>query len=83
MEPVSKRVWRNLSEFVADVNPPDLVPIAEAESEFGFSKRTLERLISDHGIVKYRRPGDRRVYVSRSDVTRHAGFREVRARYDA
>jgi hypothetical protein len=72
-----------LSHLGADVNPPDLVPIAEAESEFGFSKRTLERLISDHGIVKYRRPGDRRIFVSRSDVLPHIGFREVRARYDA
>lgn len=63
--------------------PRALVPIVEAESEFGFSRRTLERLILDHRIGKYRRPGDRRVYVSRAEVLRHTGFREMRTPYDA
>ncbi len=73
---------RTLAQLDANVNPPDLVPIADAESEFGFSKRTLERLISDHRIPKYRRHGDRRTYVARSDVLRHTGFREVRTPYE-
>ena len=45
------------------------------------SKRTLERLIVHRGIAKYRRAGDRKVYVSRVQVMRHTGFQEVRAPY--
>jgi len=71
-----------LSHFDVDVNQEllesDAVAIADAPAEFGISKRTLERLIVQHGIVKFRRPGDRRHYVSRVQVVKHLGYREVR-----
>jgi len=73
-----------LSYLVVDVNSPDdLVPIASAMDEFDISKRTLERLIVEHGIPKFRRAGDRKTYVSRAAVLRRMGFREVRVPYDA
>ena len=72
-----------MSYLGADVNSPsDLVAIASAPDEFGISKRTLERLIVAHAIAKFRRPGDRKLYVSRSAVLRYLGFQEVRAPYD-
>lgn len=74
---------RSLSHIVVDVNTPgDLVAVAEALSQFGVSKRTVERLIAEHQIPKYKRPGDKKLYVSHSEVARHLGFHEVRAKYD-
>ena len=74
---------RILSYLVADVNGlQDLVPLGAASEEFSMSKRTLERLLLEHKIAKYRRPGDRKVYVLRAEVVKHLGFHEVRAPYD-
>ena len=73
---------RTLSHFGVNVNQEaldsDLVPIAEAEAEFGMSLRSLQRLIATEGITKVKRPGDRRHFVSRAEVTKHLGFKEVR-----
>ena len=66
-----------------DVNTPgDLVAVADAVDQFGVSKRTLERLIAERAIPRYRRTGDRKMYVSRAEVMKHLGFQEVRAPYD-
>jgi hypothetical protein len=47
------------------------------------SRRTVFRLI-EHGVLaKYRRAGDKKTYVSREQLTRAAGFREVAVEYDA
>ena len=73
----------SLSYIVAGVNSPDdLVAVADAVDQFGVSKRTLERLIAERSIHRYRRIGDRKMYVSRSEVVKHLGFQEVRAPYD-
>ena len=50
--------------------------------QFGVSKRTLERLIAERAIPRYRRTGDRKMYVSRAEVVKHLGFQEIRAPYD-
>lgn len=67
----------------ADVNVPrDLTPIAEAAAKFGVSRRTLERLVQQGQLRRFRRPGDRRTFVSLDEVNRGLGFREVPSKYE-
>ncbi|MGH7881744.1 MAG: helix-turn-helix transcriptional regulator [Candidatus Dormibacteraceae bacterium] len=46
----------------------DAGPIDEVAQEFGITRRTLYRLIKQHQLQTYRRTGDRRTYVDRSEI---------------
>lgn len=63
------------------VPPDDLVSIDDAAAEFGLSRRTLYRLITDLEIRKYKQLGDRKSYISRSTLQANMGFRERPAKY--
>ena len=58
-------------------NPQDLLSIDRAVDEFGVSRSTLFRLIADAKVSRYRRAGDRRSYVSRTEVSAVLEFRAV------
>lgn len=49
---------------------------------FGVSRRTLERLVQQGQLRRFRRPGDRRTFVSLDEVNRGLGFREVPSKYE-
>ncbi len=61
----------------------DLVSLDDAVLEFGISRRTLNRLLQDERLVRYKRRGDRKVYVSRAALGPQLAFHEVRAAYDS
>ena len=71
---------RTLAQFDPEHQPPvpdDLLSVEEAVVRFGLSRRTLFRLMTEHSIPRYRRPGDRKTYVSRSALEAVAGFRKI------
>lgn len=70
-----------MSQFDDVVNPDDLVPIAESQDYFLLSRKTVERWIRDGLIKSYKRVGDRRTYVSRSQVRVLTEFKEKGSGY--
>jgi len=72
-----------LAQFGTEGNPSeDLIPLDEAERLADVSRRTIYRLIEAGQLSKYKRPGDRKTYLSRAQILANTGFREVRAAYD-
>jgi len=57
------------------------VSIEDAAKAFEVSRSTLFRLTSA-GLPRYKRHGDRKTYVSRSETARRLSFKEVKAPYD-
>ncbi|MCC6959221.1 MAG: hypothetical protein IT301_05190 [Dehalococcoidia bacterium] len=54
----------------------DLISIDAAVLEYGISRSTIFRLIKE-GLARYRRQGDRKTYVSRSQLEEMTAFRRV------
>lgn len=48
----------------------DAIPITEAAQHYGCSTRSVYRLVSKGLLTVHRRPADRRLYVSRSEIER-------------
>ena len=71
-----------MAQFGQDVNIEDWISLDDAVEEFGISRRTLYRLIRSEKIPRYKRPGDRKRYVLRADLSRFMGFRELPFKYD-
>ena len=46
------------------------VDIYAAAAELGVTRQTIHRLINEHNIARYRRPGQRRTMIRRSDLER-------------
>jgi len=53
-----------------------LIWIDDAVRVYGISRSTIFRLVKA-GLVRYRRPGDRKTYVSRRQLESMISFREV------
>lgn len=70
-------VSATLTQLEPFVNTPsDLVPVDDAVVEYGISRSTIFRLFKA-GLARYRRPGDRKTYVSRSQLEEMTSFRRV------
>ncbi len=69
-----------MADIGEDVN--GLISLDDAVEEFGISRRTLNRLLQTEGLTRYRRRGDRKVYLSRAELRPLLGFRELPAKYD-
>lgn len=54
-----------------------VLPIQEAAREFGVSRDTLDRLAALGRLVKYRQPGDKRVFVDREQVKAALEYRPI------
>jgi predicted DNA-binding transcriptional regulator AlpA len=66
-----------LTHFETDVNTSeDLIPVDDAVRLYGLSRSTIFRLFKA-GLSRYRRPGDRKTYVSRKQLEEMTSFREV------
>ena len=66
-----------LTQFETQVNTPDdLISIDEAVTEYGLSRSTIFRLVKE-GLVKFRRAGDRRSYISRRQLEEMTSFRKA------
>lgn len=66
-----------LTQFSTEVNSPrDLLPVDAAVVEYGISRSTIFRLFKE-GLPRYRRPGDRKTYVSRRQLEDMTSFRRV------
>jgi hypothetical protein len=71
-------VWHTLTQLEPEVNTPtDLIWVDDAVTAYGLSRSTIFRLVKA-GLVRYRRPGDRRTYISRRQLEDMTSFREVR-----
>ncbi len=46
------------------------VDIYTAAAELGVTRQTIHRLLNEHEIPRYRRPGQRRTMIRRSDLER-------------
>ena len=46
----------------------DLIPVNKAAEEFSLSRRTLNRLLAAKKLKRYKKLGDRKVYVDRSKI---------------
>lgn len=69
-----------MTQFDEEVNaygPVDLVSIDAAAAEFQISRSTLYRLITRSSTPRYKRPGDRKTYVSRAQVAKLVAFKEL------
>lgn len=51
-----------------------VISIEDAAREFGVSRDTLDRLAAKKRLAKYKRAGDRKVYVDREQVKAALGF---------
>ena len=70
-------VSATLTQLEPFVNiPSDLVPVDDAVVEYGISRSTIFRLFKA-GLARYRRPGDRKTYISRSQLEEMTSFRRV------
>ena len=70
--------WHTLTQYDTDVNgPDDLAAVDALVVEFAVSRSTLFRLVTDAGLARYKRRGDRKTYLSRSAVADALGFRRV------
>lgn len=65
-----------LTQMEPDGNPSDLVSIDDAVSLYGLSRSTVFRLFKA-GLPRFRRSGDRKTYVSRSQLESAISFRRV------
>ncbi|MGE3076627.1 MAG: helix-turn-helix transcriptional regulator [Dehalococcoidia bacterium] len=66
-----------MTHLGTDVNTPEeLVSVDDAVREYGISRSTIFRLFKT-GLSKYRRPGDRKTYVSRRQLEDMTAFRKV------
>jgi len=54
----------------------DLISIAEAIREFGIGRGTLFKAMDDGVLKRYRRGGDRSVYLSRKAIQAWRSFKE-------
>lgn len=54
-----------------------LRPITEVAASLGVSRDTLDRLVKLEKLAKYRRSGDKRVYVDDEQARKALGFRRV------
>jgi excisionase family DNA binding protein len=72
-----------LAEFGREVNgtPDDLISLDEAASVLAVSRRTIDRLVASGELVRYKKVGDRKVYVSRGTLRKFARFVELREPY--
>jgi predicted DNA-binding transcriptional regulator AlpA len=60
--------------------PSDLISIAEAIREFGIGRGTIFKAMDDGVLKRYRRGGDRSVYLSRKAIVAWRSFKEERVR---
>ena len=66
-----------MQHLLPGVNAPqDLISFDDAVVAYGFSRSTIFRLFKE-GLGKYRRPGDRKTYVSRAQLEETTSFRQV------
>ncbi|GMV85472.1 MAG: hypothetical protein AMXMBFR80_13270 [Dehalococcoidia bacterium] len=65
-----------MTHFETEVNTSDLICVDDAVAEYGLSRSTIFRLFKQ-GLSRFRRPGDRRTYVSRSQLESMTSFRKV------
>lgn len=65
-----------LTQMEPDGNPSDLISIDDAVSLYGLSRSTVFRLFKA-GLPRFRRSGDRKTYVSRSQLESAISFRRV------
>ncbi|MGK2966637.1 MAG: helix-turn-helix transcriptional regulator [Tepidiformaceae bacterium] len=64
-----------------DGQPGDLITVDDALDALGISRATLYRALKANDVPRYKRIGDRKTYVSRSEVAALFGFREIRTPY--
>jgi hypothetical protein len=57
------------------VEVSDLVSAPDAAREFGIARVTLNRLVRQQGIKRWKRAGDRRTYLSRADLKKALAFK--------
>lgn len=69
-------VGYTLTHLETDVNSSDLISVDDATEEYSISRSTIFRLFKQ-GLSRYRRPGDRKTYVSRRQLEELTSFREV------
>jgi excisionase family DNA binding protein len=61
----------------------DMLTYNEAASELGISRPTLERWIVARQIQTYRKIGDRRAYIRRTDIEALRGWQPRESKKDA
>ena len=54
-----------------------LITIADAAEKFGVSTQTIKKVMSDNGIDKKKKPGDRKHYVDEDCLAKHLEFKSV------
>jgi len=54
-----------------------LRPITDVAADLGVSRDTLERLIRQERLAKYRKAGDRRTFVDDEQARRALGFERI------
>jgi hypothetical protein len=54
----------------------ELIAVDDAVAKYGISRSTVFRLFKA-GLARYRRPGDRKTYVSRKQLEDMISFRKV------
>ncbi len=57
--------------------PANLISIDDATTEFGVSRSTIFRVFNAAGLTRYRRPGDRKSYLVRSELQQALSFHPV------
>jgi hypothetical protein len=60
--------------------PDDLISIAEAIREFGIGRGTVFNAMYEGMLKRYRRGGDRSVYLSRKAIVAWRSFKEEKGR---
>lgn len=65
-----------MTQLEPDVNELDLISVDDATDEYRMSRSTIFRLFKQ-GLARYRRPGDRKTYVSRRQLEELTSFRRV------
>ncbi|MBE7520325.1 MAG: hypothetical protein HS107_13885 [Thermoflexaceae bacterium] len=60
----------------AEPPPSDLISVDDAVAQYGLSRSTVFRLFKA-GLPRFRRSGDRKTYVSRSQLESMTSFRRV------
>lgn len=65
-----------MTQFDIEVNPSDLISVDDAVAQYGLSRSTVFRLFKA-GLPRFRRSGDRKTYVSRSQLESMTSFRRV------
>jgi excisionase family DNA binding protein len=66
-----------LEPEVNSSQPQDLISVDQAADEFTVSRSTLYRVLNQGNLPRFRRRGDRRTFVSRSQVASLLGFRPI------